>query len=110
MAVEMWNREKGCGVCGDHRLLFPEIRDANREDRSFWWRRIAESPQVSLAERPLLREAFTADEPGPVAVPLAFGHFGQRRCHLRGGVDRHHVCTVPSGLVNVSPTIRETHS
>jgi hypothetical protein len=43
-------------------------------------------------------------------VPLAFGHFGQRRCHLRGGVDRHHVCTVPSGLVNVSPTIRETHS
>ena len=62
---------------GEHGLLLAEVLHANGQDGPVRRGLLAEPPQVCLAERAFPGEGLARDGPGPVAVPLAFGHVGQ---------------------------------
>jgi hypothetical protein len=94
ISVEVRDREEDVRIGGEHRLFLAEILDANGQHGAVGRGLVAEPPDVRLAERPVPGEGLTADEPRPVAVPLALSDLGQFRYQPGHIIEGRHLRTV----------------
>ena len=112
--LKMGDREERGRGGGKDGLLFTEIRDSNREDRSIGRSGCAEALEVRFAESSLLGERLPADEPGQVALELALTNLGQLHDHARDILDGGHMATIaprpPSTLWAAREIVAELRS